>query len=162
MPNTHHHGSCAQGVRPQLSGATEQVGAHRTKSTHPIPIYSAPIMPSSTQYTSSLQMGSWVTSVGTERATEHDCLQLIDLCKLLTEGCAQPPQKIRSGAGQAEKAGWIREAVGEEEVLFSWLVCWVVPQWPPSQASVSVLEGWGEGRNEGGGGKEWREGGRIR
>lgn len=38
--------------------------------------------------------------------------------------------------------------MGEGRVLFSWLVCWVVPQWPPSQASVSVLEA-GETENEG-------------
>lgn len=53
-----HHVSCAQGLRPQLSGATEQVGVHRTKSTRPLPVYSAPIMLSPTQQTSSFQMGS--------------------------------------------------------------------------------------------------------
>lgn len=80
---------------------------------------------------------AWVTSVGTERATQHDCLQLIDLCELLTEGCTQPPQKIRNGAFQAERAGRAR---GEEESApCSQLACWVVTA-APSPASVSLFQ----------------------
>lgn len=46
-----------------------------------------------------------MTAVGTEEATERDCLQLIDLCEWLTEGCAQSPRKIRGGGIPGREGG---------------------------------------------------------
>lgn len=52
-----------------------------------------------------LYTAAQATSVRTEKATECDCLQLIDLFELLTEGCAQSPLKIKAGLGQTETWG---------------------------------------------------------
>lgn len=41
-----------------------------------------------------------VTSVGTERATERDCMQLIDLCTLLTEDVLGPHGRLGVGCSE--------------------------------------------------------------
>lgn len=70
---------------------------------------SAPSHPSSTQWACLLKVDpshhALTTSVGTERATEHDCPQLIDLFVILTKGHAWSLGKIKSGTFWAGSTG---------------------------------------------------------
>lgn len=73
--------------------------------------------------------------MGTEKATERDCLQLIDLFELLTEGCAQSPLKIRGGGRSRQRGLNQTERQGEGEPT------WALPaglQGSPAADSLST------------------------
>lgn len=110
-------GVSVPGVRPKPSSATELLGL-------PVPPNRVPsclLCPSHAQAPCNRPpLSKWVlstaaqaTSVGTEKVTERDCLQLIDLFELLTEGCAQSPLKIRGGGCSRQRALGQTERCGE-------------------------------------------------
>lgn len=81
--------------------------------------------------------------MGTERATERDCPQLMDLCKLLTEGGTQLPRKI-GGRGVPGRKGlglpgrWRATCLGS-------------PDWPAGQSGFcGFTPRWRKGEREGG------------
>lgn len=131
--------SCVPGVRPRLSRATEPRPGLPENGGSPPPScllclsHSQPPSNRPPLSKGALYNTARVTAVGTE-ATERDCLQLIDLCELLTEGCAQSPRKIRGG-------GIPGREVGGNLPWLSPPACCAVPQQTPCLASVSLLQG---------------------